>query len=102
MITTFRYNDLESLRKVFADNPGEIACILLDVTMPHMDGYQTLSAIRRIDSKVPVLFASGYTEYDVTARVAGKGLSAFVQKPFSLDDLAKSLRQAICGESEPD
>ena len=41
LVRTFQYNDLESLRKVFDENPGEIACILLEPERdtPPRDGF---------------------------------------------------------------
>jgi glutamate-1-semialdehyde 2,1-aminomutase len=41
LVRTFRYNDLESLRKLFEENPGEIACILLEPERetPPVDGF---------------------------------------------------------------
>ena len=39
--------------------------------------------------------SSGYTENDITARFAGKGLAGFVEKPYTLDILRDKLREAL-------
>ncbi len=74
---------------------GEIACVLLDLKMPHMDGEQTLSAIREIDSDVPVILSSGYSEQEVTDRFTEAELAGFIQKPYRTEELKRILRKAL-------
>jgi PAS domain S-box-containing protein len=85
---------------VYAEHRDEITLVLLDLTMPHMDGEQTFRELRLMDSGVRVVMSSGYAESDVTARFAGKGLVGFVHKPYSLTELADQLRAALDG-AEP-
>ena len=67
--------------EVYASNPG-IDVVLLDMTMPHMDGEETFRELRRISGDVRVVLTSGYNEQDATERFAGKGLAGFIQKPY--------------------
>ena len=80
---------------VYAQHQDEIALVLLDLTMPHMDGEEAFRELRLINPEVRVVMSSGYTEKDITARFAGKGLMGFVQKPYSLAELAEKLRAAL-------
>jgi putative pyruvate formate lyase activating enzyme len=48
--------------------------VLLDMTMPHMDGEETFRELRRIKADVRVILSSGYSEQDATVQFAGKGL----------------------------
>ncbi|MDT8397618.1 MAG: PAS domain S-box protein [Pseudomonadales bacterium] len=80
---------------LFADQAENISLILLDLTMPHLGGEETFRELRRIDDKVPVILMSGYTEYEVTSQFAGKGIAGFVQKPFRLDKLLKTLQDVL-------
>jgi PAS domain S-box-containing protein len=75
----------EALEK-FRENPG-ISFILLDLTMPHMDGEQCFRELRKIRPDVKVIMSSGYNEYEVTQKVIGKGLAGFVQKPYTMSAL---------------
>lgn len=74
---------------------NRISLVLLDLTMPGMDGEETFRALRRISPTVPVVMSSGFTEQEITARVAGQGLAGFLQKPYSLATLQEKIRQAI-------
>jgi len=65
--------------------------VLLDLTMPHLDGEATFSALRNIRPDLPVLLMSGFNENDALSRFGGKGLSGFLQKPFDLDNLRQKL-----------
>ncbi len=73
----------------------EIDLVLLDLTMPHMDGAQALGELRRINPDIRVILASGYSEEDVAARFAGKHLSGVLQKPYSLSKL-RELLMKVC------
>ena len=81
--------------EVYAEHRDEISLVVLDLTMPHMDGEETFRELRRLDPEVRVVMSSGYTEQDVTARFAGKGLAGFVQKPYTLAQLKEQLRMAL-------
>jgi len=69
--------------------------VLLDLTMPHMDGEATFSALRNIRPDLPVLLMSGFNENDALSRFGGKGLSGFLQKPFDLANLRQKLIECI-------
>ncbi|NLF38434.1 PAS domain S-box protein [bacterium] len=85
---------------VFAAHKDDICCVILDLTMPEMDGEQTFRELRRIKSDVKVFLTSGYNEQDVTQRFADKGLAGFLQKPYDLDVLSAKLRAATGGPRE--
>jgi PAS domain S-box-containing protein len=80
---------------LYRQRGGEIALVLLDLTMPRMDGIQAFGELRQINPAVRVVIASGYNEKETAARVAGKGLSGVIQKPYSTKDLKRVLRQAL-------
>lgn len=81
--------------RLFQEDPEGFAVILLDLTMPCMDGAQAIVEIRRLNKRVPVVLMSGYGEQDATARFSGMGLSGFVQKPFDIRTLQRALRSAL-------
>jgi len=68
--------------EVFAQHHGDICAVLLDMTMPHMNGEEVFRRIRTIQPDVQVILSSGYNEQDATNRFAGKGLAGFIQKPY--------------------
>ncbi len=80
---------------VFRQHADVIACVLLDLTMPEMDGEETFRELRRIRQDVCVLLASGYDEDEVARRFAGKGLAGFIAKPYQYVDLLEKLRSLL-------
>ena len=69
----------------------EIVVVLLDLTMPHLDGEETFRELRRLRPDVRVILSSGYNEQETTDRFAGKGLAGFLQKPYGLRPLGEKI-----------
>jgi CheY-like chemotaxis protein len=69
--------------------------VLLDLTMPRMDGDETLQQLRLIDAKIPVLISSGYNEQEVVQRFTGKDTSGFIQKPYTISNLTGKLKEVL-------
>jgi PAS domain S-box-containing protein len=80
---------------LFAAHAHEICLVLLDLTMPQLDGAETFRELQRVRADVPVILSSGYTEQDATTRFAGTGLAGFVQKPYSMAALTVAVRAAL-------
>ena len=80
---------------IYREQHASIAAIVLDLTMPGMNGYETLEAVRRINPRVCVLLSSGYAEPGVVAGVSGAPVAAFLGKPFTLPDLQARLGAAL-------
>ncbi|NUM55039.1 MAG: PAS domain S-box protein [Candidatus Hydrogenedentes bacterium] len=74
----------------------DVAAVILDLTMPTMDGESTFKEIRRSKPDLPVLIASGYDVRKVAGRFPS-GVSSFLQKPFPLHVLSAHLRDALTG-----
>jgi PAS domain S-box-containing protein len=84
--------------EIYRAGHDEIALVLLDLTMPDLDGEETFRELRRIDPKVRVVMSSGYTESEITPRFAGKRLTGFLQKPYTMAALMDCLRGPLGGE----
>jgi len=81
--------------EVFKKHGNRIRCVLLDLTMPYMDGGETFAELRRLDPGVRVILCSGYNEQTLTHRFFEKGLSGFIQKPYQLNDLKMKLKSVL-------
>ncbi|MDD2310532.1 MAG: transporter substrate-binding domain-containing protein [Desulfuromonadaceae bacterium] len=77
--------------ELFRSTP-DIAFVILDLTMPHMDGEQCFRELRQLDPNVKVIMSSGYNEQEVTQKFVGKGLAGFIQKPYKLSVLEDAIR----------
>jgi len=72
-----------------------IHLILTDVVMPGMSGRQLADRLRSFHPEITVLYMSGYTDNDITHHgVLEKGVN-YMQKPFTVDTLAKKVREVL-------
>jgi CheY-like chemotaxis protein len=81
--------------KLFQKHGRNIVCVLLDMTMPHMDGEETYRELRRIRKDVQVIIASGYSEQEITKRFADHQPAGFIEKPYEAMALMAKLREAL-------
>jgi CheY-like chemotaxis protein len=87
---------IEALAR-YGEQPDRIRAVLMDLTMPHLDGVETFRELRRLHPSCRVILTSGYNEQEAIQDFLGKGLVAFVQKPFLRTDLMGAMRQALEG-----
>jgi two-component system, cell cycle sensor histidine kinase and response regulator CckA len=81
--------------KVFQQRQDQIRFVLMDLTMPHMDGEEAFREMRRINPEVKVIMTSGYNEQDVSQKFVGKKLAGFLQKPYTLSALGRAARKIL-------
>jgi CheY-like chemotaxis protein len=77
----------------FTAAPDAFTLVMLDLTMPHMDGDEAFRAIRALRPDARVLLMSGFNEQEAVARFTGEGLAGFIQKPFTLSSLREKLQE---------
>jgi PAS domain S-box-containing protein len=80
---------------VFQAHGNEIVAILLDLSMPYMDGEQAFYHLQRLKPDVRVIMSSGYDLRNIADRFQGKGLAGFIHKPYELTMLADTLRTVL-------
>ncbi len=76
---------------VYRAHAEKICAVLLDLTMPRMDGEETFRELRKLRHDACVILMSGYNEQEASARFAGKGLAGFLPKPFTPSELRERL-----------
>jgi DNA-binding NtrC family response regulator len=69
--------------------------VLLDMTMPRMNGAECFRLITELQPDLPVVLTSGYSAQDAVGRFGGTGIAGFIQKPFMPSALVKTMHDAI-------
>jgi EAL domain-containing protein (putative c-di-GMP-specific phosphodiesterase class I)/CheY-like chemotaxis protein len=73
---------------------GQIDCVLSDVQMPELDGFQLAAAVRRDDEDLPVLLMTGDPTLDGAVRAIDSGAVSYIAKPFDQEQLASAVARA--------
>ncbi|SEA00794.1 PAS domain S-box-containing protein [Desulfuromusa kysingii] len=84
-------NDGKEALEVFKNNP-DISLVILDMTMPKMGGEQCYRELKLLNPDIRVIISSGYSEYEISQKFIGKGVSGFVQKPYTFSVLQKTIK----------
>ncbi|MCK5786313.1 MAG: transporter substrate-binding domain-containing protein [Candidatus Sabulitectum sp.] len=88
-------SDGEEALKAYRENSDTIQCVILDLTMPVMDGAECLRELRAFDSQVRVILSSGYNRQDAESRIPADHIAGYLKKPYSLQALATEVRRVL-------
>jgi len=86
----------EAMERVSAD-PGAYAGVLLDLTMPGMNGDAVFIGMMSVAPDLPVLLMSGYGSIQAEAHFNGAQPAGFLQKPFDLAALRAAVERLVGG-----
>jgi two-component system cell cycle sensor histidine kinase/response regulator CckA len=80
---------------LYAEHRDEISVVLTDMMMPSMDGLTTIRTLRKINPQVKIIAISGLASGDKLAAVIGTGVKTFLSKPFTTQELLKTLHSVL-------
>ena len=86
--------------RVSEEYPGNIEILITDVVMPGMSGRELAKRVAAARPNIRVLYLSGYTEDAIIHEGALEPGTGFLQKPFTLQVLARKVREVLQGESD--
>jgi CheY-like chemotaxis protein len=84
--------------EVFRQHQGEFRFVLCDLTMPRMDGWETLAALRELSPDVPIILSSGHNEAQVMDGDHLKAPEAFLSKPYGFSELFDAIARALANK----
>jgi two-component system, cell cycle sensor histidine kinase and response regulator CckA len=82
----------------FKKNHSSVDAVILDIIMPKMNGLDVFRELKRLNPRVKVIIASGYSDEKQDAVLKEEGATVFVNKPYSLSELSKALAGVLGGE----
>ena len=80
------------IRDSYKSSP-DVSFVILDLTMPQMDGEQCFQELQQINPAVKVILSSGFSEYEITQKFVGMGLAGFIQKPYKMSALKEAIQR---------
>ncbi len=87
-------NGKEGLQ-IFENNHNQIRIVLLDLTMPILNGKRTLQQIRRLRPNMPVVLSSGYGFNEAAAKLSSAAFTDFIQKPYQPMALIEKINKIL-------
>jgi len=81
--------------KIFDAHKDEIALVILDMIMPEMSGKEVFRILKDLKPEVNVILSSGYSINGEAQSILGQGCGAFLQKPFTLGEVSKKIREVL-------
>ncbi len=79
----------------FRRSPYEFLLVLLDLSMPFMDGEETFNRLREIRPDMPVVMCTGFIQQERLQRLMASGLAGFLRKPLAPDEIVDHVRAIL-------
>ena len=80
---------------LFRQHQDEIKIVILDLSMPGLNGLETSKEIRKINPDVTIILSSGYSVEDVTTHYRTLGFAGFLQKPYTIESLLNMVKRYL-------
>lgn len=80
---------------LYAQHKDEISVVLMDMMMPVMDGPTTIRMLQKINPEVKIIAVSGLASSDKVSVAMGAGVKAFLSKPYTAQDLLKTINGVL-------
>jgi signal transduction histidine kinase/ActR/RegA family two-component response regulator len=93
--TILTAQDGSSAIDLYKNSKENIDLVILDMVMPEMSGGEIFDELKKINPLVKVLLSSGYSLNGQASRIIKRGCVGFIQKPFTIRDIASQLREII-------
>jgi len=81
--------------EVFKQLGEQVDLVILDFTLPIMDGSEVFAALRKIKPSVAVMLSSGFAEQDKVRAMLSQGLRGFLPKPYTQEKLLAQVRSTL-------
>jgi CheY-like chemotaxis protein len=88
------HNGREAL-DLYSQKAREIDLVVLDLIMPVMGGGETFQSLIKMNPRVKVLLASGYSINGLAEEILDQGCRGFIQKPFDLKEISVKIREIL-------
>jgi PAS domain S-box-containing protein len=81
--------------EIFRATSEQFALVLMDLTMPRMEGREAFAEMRSVRADLPVVLMSGFNENEGSRQFPGQETAGFLQKPFGFENLIEAVQSVL-------
>jgi two-component system cell cycle sensor histidine kinase/response regulator CckA len=93
--TVLAAKDGVAAMELFRQHQEEIRCVLTDLSMPRLNGWEIITSLRKLAPGIPVVLASGYDKAQVMTGDHSEWPQVFLGKPYRIKELRNAVDQAL-------
>ena len=75
--------------ELYNENKDKIALVILDLTMPDLNGRDTFLELQKVNPNIKAIICSGFINNELVESMGALGIYHFVKKPFTIDSYKK-------------
>jgi FixJ family two-component response regulator len=90
-----------SVEEFLSSNHEETSCVITDVRMPGMDGFDLQARLKAGGHRIPIIFITAFPEDRIRQRALANGAHGFLTKPYREQSLIDCLEAALLATAKP-
>jgi len=90
----YRANDGKEGLEFYIENRDKINLIITDILMPNLSGIDMIDAIREIDSDIPVIYSTAFSDSEYLKKTIEQSVTGYIIKPIDIELLLKAIEKA--------
>jgi CheY-like chemotaxis protein len=93
--TVTAMQDSRAAEEVFSENPNQFDVLILDLNMPHLNGFELAERIFNIRGDIPVILTTGFPELIDPQRIEELGFHSLLLKPYRINDISRIVAEIL-------
>ena len=98
--TVTAMQDSRAAEEVFSRSPNQFDVLILDLNMPHLNGFELAERIFKIREDIPVILTTGFAELIDSQRIEELGLHSVLLKPYRINDISPLVAEILNSDKE--
>lgn len=98
--TVTAIQDSRAAEEVFSKNPNQFDVLILDLNMPHLNGFELAERIFKIRADIPAILTTGFAELIDPQKIEGLGFHSLLLKPYAINDISPLIAEILKSDTE--
>lgn len=92
--------DSRTAEEVFSKNPKQFDLLIVDLNMPHLNGFELTERICKICADIPVILTTGYAELIDSQKIEKLGFCSLLMKPYTINEISRLIAEILNSEKK--
>jgi len=98
--TVTAIQDSRVAEEVFSKNPKQFDLLIVDLNMPHLNGFELTERICKTRADIPIILTTGYAELIDSQKIEKLGFRSLLMKPYTINEISRLIAEILNPEKK--